>query len=128
MLHRAFSLLKDPSSLTPQLSAEDDATDGGVITEERVQIEKALKRPREYNVILHNDDYTTREFVVEVLRQVFHRSDAEATRIMLRVHQNGRGIAGTYSREVAETKLKTVERLAQAHEFPLKLTMEPQDG
>lgn len=86
-----------------------------------------LKRPRLYRVLLHNDDYTTREFVVEILEQVFHRNENEATRIMLHVHHNGIGVAGVYSREVAETKIALSQQLAHRHEFPLQLSMEPEE-
>ena len=102
-------------------------TNEGVVTRTKSQTKKKLKRPPRYRVLLHNDDYTTREFVVEVLRYVFHRSESESVTIMLHVHHNGVGVAGVYTREVAETKLRKVERLAMEHEFPLRLTMEPED-
>jgi ATP-dependent Clp protease adaptor protein ClpS len=73
---------------------------------------------------LLNDDYTPMEFVVEVLEAVFHKQHAEATRIMLHVHQNGMGVAGVYPFEVAETKTHTVEELAREAEYPLKCVME----
>lgn len=98
----------------------------GVVTETRS--EKKLERPRLYKVLLHNDDYTTREFVVDVLCTVFHKSEAEAIQIMLHVHYNGIGVAGIFTREVAETKVKTVEHLARQQEFPLRCTMEPEDA
>jgi ATP-dependent Clp protease adaptor protein ClpS len=99
--------------------------DSGVVTETRT--EKKVKRPRMYRVLLHNDDYTTREFVVEVLRAVFHHSEAEAVRVMLHVHYNGVGVAGVFTREIAETKIAIVERLAKEREYPLRLSMEPED-
>jgi len=73
---------------------------------------------------LLNDDYTPMEFVVEVLKAVFHKPHADATRIMLHVHQNGMGVAGVYPFEVAETKTHTVEELARQAEYPLKCVME----
>jgi ATP-dependent Clp protease adaptor protein ClpS len=76
-------------------------------------------------VLLHNDDYTTMEFVVMVLVTIFHHSEVEAVKIMLHVHKQGMGVAGVFSREVAETRVEQVTRLARAHEFPLKCTMEP---
>jgi ATP-dependent Clp protease adaptor protein ClpS len=82
------------------------------------------KEPPMYRVILHNDDYTTMEFVVDVLVHVFHRPVEEATRIMLNVHRKGVGICGTYPYEVAETKVDTVHLLAQEKGFPLKCSME----
>lgn len=102
---------------------EDDA---GTIT--KVKPEKKLKRPQLYRVLLHNDDYTTREFVVQVLHSVFHLGEQDAIRVMLHVHHNGVGVAGVYTKEVAETKIQTVERLAREQEFPLRLSMEPEEG
>jgi len=98
----------------------------GVVTEPETR--RKLKRPRQFKVLLHNDDYTTREFVVEVLKRIFRKDEGEAVRVMLHVHYNGVGVAGLYSREVAETKIETVHRLAREREFPLRLTMEPEDG
>jgi len=92
----------------------------GVVT----QTKKKLKPPKMYKVLLHNDDYTTMEFVVEILQSVFHRSAIEATQIMLHVHRNGIGVAGVYTHEVAETKVATVEIRARRCEFPLMCTME----
>ncbi len=99
--------------------------DAGTITE--VKPQKKLKRPRLFRVLLHNDDYTTREFVVHVLNTVFHLGEQDAIRIMLHVHHNGVGVAGVFTREVAESKIQRVEKLAQEHEFPLRLTMEPEE-
>src|SRR5688500_11175240 len=101
-------------------------TDESVVTE--TKREHRLAKPRMYRVLVHNDDYTTREFVVDVLRTVFHHSESEAVRIMLHVHYNGVGVAGIYTREVAETKIRTVEQLAKEREFPLRLSMEPAEG
>jgi ATP-dependent Clp protease adaptor protein ClpS len=94
--------------------------DIGVVTES----ERKLKLPPMYKVLLHNDDYTTMEFVVQVLQSVFHKSPADATQIMLHIHRTGIGVAGVYTHEIAETKVATVEALARQHEFPLKTTME----
>lgn len=105
--------------------AERFDTDDGVVT--RTKSEKKLQKPRMFRVLLHNDDYTTREFVVEVLRAIFHKSESDAITIMLHVHNNGVGVAGVYTREVAETKIRTVEGLARRYEFPLRLSMEPED-
>ena len=99
---------------------ELEDTDHGVVTES----EKKLKPPPLYKVLLHNDDYTTMEFVVEVLQTVFLHTHAEATQIMLHVHRNGLGVAGVYTYEVAETKVAVVESMARRREFPLKCSME----
>lgn len=98
--------------------------DSGIVTEKKTGVK--TKRPPLYKVLMHNDHYTTREFVVDVLCTVFHKSEPEATQIMMHVHLNGVGLAGVYSREVAETKIKMVQHLAREYEFPLLLTMEPE--
>ena len=103
---------------------EEDG-DTGVVTETKRK--ERVQRPRMYRVLLHNDDYTTREFVIDVLRGVFQHSEAEAVRVMLHVHYTGVGVAGVFTREIAETKIATVERLAREHEYPLMLSMEPED-
>ena len=95
-------------------------------TEEEVisKTEDEVKEPPMYKVLLHNDDYTTMEFVIEILMVVFNRSMEDATRIMLNVHRNGVGICGVYPYEIAETKVETVEVLAISSDFPLKCSME----
>ena len=100
--------------------------DSNVVTE--TQVERKLKRPTLYKVLLHNDHYTTREFVVAVLREVFRKSESDAVQIMMTVHLNGVGVAGVYTYEVAETKVKTVEQAARENGFPLRLSMEPEEG
>ena len=85
-----------------------------------------VRPPAMWRVLLHNDDYTTQEFVVWVLETVFHRTPAEAFAIMMRVHQSGIGIAGVYTRDVAETKVNAAKRLAEQQEYPLLVTMEPE--
>jgi ATP-dependent Clp protease adaptor protein ClpS len=109
--------------------AERDDKDGGtgVITRTHTGTERKLKKPPLYKVLMHNDDYTTREFVVEILRGVFHKAQEEAVQIMLHVHQNGVGVAGVYTYEVAEMKVRQVEALATEREFPLMLTIEPEE-
>jgi ATP-dependent Clp protease adaptor protein ClpS len=94
----------------------------GVITETRTK--PKLKKPKLYKVLLHNDDYTTMEFVVFVLISIFHRSETDAVQIMLHVHKNGIGVAGVYTYEVAETRVAQVEALARRHEFPLRCSLE----
>lgn len=101
--------------------------DSGVILEERQ--EQKTKRPRMYKVLIFNDDYTPMEFVVAVLMGVFRHNESSATRIMLHVHMNGVGVAGVYTREIAETKVEQVRRLARQNEHPLMVSMEPEsDG
>ena len=77
-----------------------------------------------WRVLLHNDDYTTQEFVVWVLETIFHKQRGEAFDIMLSVHRTGIGIAGVFTHDVAATKVKITRQLAEEHEFPLLVTME----
>lgn len=84
------------------------------------------KRPRRYQVVLHNDDYTTMEFVVLVLMKFFHKSETEATQIMLHVHHKGYGVVGLFPRDVAESKAAQVMDYAKEHGHPLKCTAEPE--
>jgi ATP-dependent Clp protease adaptor protein ClpS len=106
--------------------APDLGTREQVLTEPRS--EQKLERPRMWRVLLHNDDYTTQEFVVWVLETVFRKPQAEAFSIMLSVHRSGLGVAGIYTHDVAETKVEATQRLAEQHEFPLLVTMEPEPG
>ena len=92
--------------------------------ESQVIVEKKLKEPDRYRVLLHNDDYTSMDLVVAVLCSIFHKSTEEATVIMLKIHQQGVGQCGVYTHEVAETKVKRVHQAANAAGFPLKCTME----
>jgi ATP-dependent Clp protease adaptor protein ClpS len=87
-------------------------------------IEEETKEPRKFRVLLHNDDYTTMEFVVQVLMLVFKKNHTEATTIMLQVHNNGMGVCGVYTAEVAETKVSMVARLARNAGYPLRCSME----
>ncbi|PIF02917.1 MAG: ATP-dependent Clp protease adapter ClpS [Desulfococcus sp.] len=95
-------------------------------TEEQTgtDLKDEIKEPPMYRVLLHNDDYTTMEFVVEILMMVFHKTPEDATRIMFNVHKNGIGVCGVYTYDIAVTKVITVERLARDKEFPLKCSME----
>ena len=86
------------------------------------------QRPKRYAVILLNDDFTTMEFVVIVLATIFNHDMDRANAIMLDIHKKGKGVAGIYSHEVAETKAAAVEELARRHEFPLKADVVPEDG
>lgn len=109
---------------TKQRPNADDG-DTGVATETKKK--ESLKKPPLYAVVFHNDNYTTMEFVVFVLTSVFHKSESDAVQIMLNIHRTGVGIAGVYTREVAETKVQKTHALAKENEYPLKLTIEPEE-
>jgi ATP-dependent Clp protease adaptor protein ClpS len=98
----------------------DPDREEGLVTEEKTR----LKKPPLYKVLLHNDDYTTMEFVVFVLRTVFQRSEADAVRIMLSVHNQGVGVAAVYTYEIAESKVATVTEMARENDFPLLASLE----
>ena len=94
--------------------------DEQVITKYRPTVSK----PPLYRVILLNDDFTPMEFVIVILKKFFMKTDAEANRVMLQVHQEGAGLAGVYTFEVAETKVYSVNEFSRRHKHPLKCTME----
>jgi len=94
---------------------------------EKAESKAKMERPPLYRVLLHNDDFTTMEFVVFVLQTVFNHGESEAVRIMLNVHRQGVGVAGIYTYEVAEMKVDKVTSIAQLNEFPLLCTMEEDD-
>lgn len=94
------------------------------LTDERQ--EQKLQRPHMWRVLLHNDDYTTQDFVVWVLESIFRKPRAEAFAIMMSVHRSGLGIAGVFTHDVAETKVRATQRAAEEQEFPLLVTMEPE--
>jgi len=93
-------------------------------TEFELYDEIALKYPPKYKVFLLNDDYTSMEFVIDILMTIFHKSYEDAQKTMLEVHENGKGLCGIYSFEVAETKIMQVKRKAKENSFPLKAMME----
>ncbi len=99
-------------------------TDGN--TETVVRSEETTQKPPMYRVLFHNDDYTTMEFVVSLLMGVFHHDEASAYKIMMHVHTSGRGVAGVFTREVAETKVAQTVELARKNDFPLEVTVEPE--
>jgi ATP-dependent Clp protease adaptor protein ClpS len=96
-----------------------------ILEKTRVEIDAKTDEPPMYKVVLHNDDYTPKEFVIELLVYLFHKSSAEATALMWRVHRGERGVAGIYPREIAESKVETGIELARENGFPLQLSMEP---
>jgi ATP-dependent Clp protease adaptor protein ClpS len=104
----------------PNHNGSDSIFEGDI----RFETEKKLDEPKLYRVILHNDNYTTMDFVVEVLMNVFHMPAAMATRIMLDVHKKGRGVCGVYTLDIARTKVSQVHDMAQSREFPLKSSYE----
>jgi len=89
-----------------------------------LELSDETREPRRFKVLLHNDDYTTMDFVVHVLERVFHKQEPEAMRIMLAVHKQGFGVCGVYTAEVAETKVDTVHSMAKAAGFPLRASLE----
>lgn len=99
---------------------KDEQTEGETLQREETE----TKEPSMYKVVLLNDDYTSMDFVVMILQQVFHKNSVESQRIMLAVHQQGSGVAGVYTRDIAETKIAVVHQLAQQHEFPLRCILE----
>jgi ATP-dependent Clp protease adaptor protein ClpS len=99
---------------------DQPGSEGALAVEERPK----TKRPRRFKVLLHNDDFTTMEFVVAVLVDYFHKSPAEATHVMLQVHHRGVGVAGVYPQEAAETKVAEVTAAARAEGMPLMLSLE----
>ena len=93
-------------------------------TDALIESETRLEKPPLFKVILHNDDFTTMEFVVFILQTVFMRSDAEAFTVMFKVHNEGAGVAGIYTYEVAQMKAEKAMNLSKANEYPLLCTVE----
>ena len=91
---------------------------------ERERIE--LREPRRYKVVLHNDDFTTMEFVVELLMTVFHKNETEAEGLMLKVHHEGKAVVGIYSLDIAKTKTQQALKLAKDAGYPLRVSYEPE--
>src|SRR4051812_12835292 len=101
--------------------------EGGVTLAPERKLERKQERARRYRVVFYNDHYTTKWFVVHVLTQFFHMTEASATAFMLAVHETGKGVAGVYTRDVAETKVAEVQEFAKEYGMPLKLDIEPED-
>ncbi|MGE0583806.1 MAG: ATP-dependent Clp protease adapter ClpS [Flavobacteriaceae bacterium] len=120
-------MFRTKAELSPHAGPDDDkkggnGSDAGLATKTRTR----TKRPSMYRVLLLNDDFTPMEFVVHVLERFFHKGREEATRIMLHVHQNGVGLCGVFTLEVAETKVVQVMDFARQHQHPLQCVMEKQ--
>src|SRR4029079_15288464 len=104
------------------MAGTDRQTDGEILERTRQE----TKKPDLYKVVLLNDDYTTMDFVIEVLESIFHKPPAQAVRIMMMVHTQDKGLCGVYPFEVADTKVEAVVDCARAHGFPLRAAMEPE--
>lgn len=111
-----------PPPTPPQTAPEPGE---GVVVRSRPKTR--VQPPSMWKVLLHNDDYTTQDFVIAILRAIFRKSEAEAVSIMLNVHQKGVGVAGIYPKDVAETKVAEVRQAAERREFPLLCTLEPEE-
>lgn len=102
-----------------------DDGDTGVATQTKKK--EQLKKPPLFRVLFHNDNYTTMEFVVFILQAIFNKTESDAMNIMLSVHRNGLGVAGVYTKDIAETKVEKTHALAKEAEYPLKLSIEPEE-
>ena len=103
------------------MAGKPESTPGTGVVE---KVRPEVKRPSPFRVILHNDNYTTMDFVVTVIQAVFHKPAAEATRIMLDVHKKGQGVVGVYTFDIATTKASQVHEMARQNEFPLRASCE----
>lgn len=104
------------------MSSDQFGFEESILTEKK----EKCKKPSLYRVILHNDDYTTMDFVVEILKKFFNKNETEAMHIMLNVHKKGAGIAGIYTYEIGETKVIQVHSFAKSNQHPLKCSLEPE--
>jgi ATP-dependent Clp protease adaptor protein ClpS len=111
-----------------QTRSDDANPSPGCDPDERLAIKERerVERPKRFNVVLYNDDYTPMDFVVGVLERVFGKSPAQATQLMLQVHRSGQAVAGVYVLEIAETKVATVHRMAEGRGHPLRAGLEPE--
>ena len=114
---------------TPPIMAHDPTKPGGgdgdVILQQKAT--PKVERVRRFQVVFHNDDYTTKWFVVDVLQRFFHMSETSALDFMMTVHEHGRGVAGVYFRDIAESKAAQVHEHAREYGMPLRVTVEPED-
>ena len=127
---RTLTLSTRMATLPAWLGPKDDDDRRGdtgttTVVKPKTKAKPKLEKPKLYKVLLHNDHYTTRDFVVEILKSIFNKPETEAVQIMMHVHQNGVGVAGVFTFEVAETKVETVIEIARQNEFPLMCSMEP---
>jgi ATP-dependent Clp protease adaptor protein ClpS len=106
------------------LENESGDTDESLETELKVKSSEKLLEPKMYRILMHNDHYTTMDFVIEVIMQIFHKPAAEATKIMLDIHKKGMGICGVYTYDIAVTKIFEVHKMAKKRQFPLKCSYE----
>ena len=112
------------------MAKQDEGGNGGATgtgTQVLENVREKTAKPKMYKVLFHNDDYTTMEFVVSVLMSIFHHTESSAFKIMMHVHTNGVGVAGIYTKEVAETKVAQTTQLARKNDYPLEVTIEPVD-
>ena len=109
------------------MKRRDHDDDGDIVLEHDLETKHEFARARRWCVVFYNDDYTTKWFVVYVLQQFFRMDETTATAFMLAVHEQGRGVAGVYTRDIAETKAAQVMDCARDHGMPLKVTAEPDE-
>ncbi len=119
-----MSILRNHKLTLNKESDDDSVFDGGLAVQEE---KPRLKRPPLYKVVMHNDDYTPMEFVVEILERFFGMDRERATHVMLTVHTKGKAVCGVYSRDVAETKAAQVNQYARQNEHPLLCEIEASD-
>lgn len=112
----------DGYTLAPIFTREDEEGEGGVATIDKVK----TKRPRRFKVLIHNDDYTTMEFVIYVLQKHFRKNMSDAEQIMMKVHNEGVGVCGVYTNEIAESKVANVTKDAKENGHPLLCSSEPE--
>jgi ATP-dependent Clp protease adaptor protein ClpS len=113
----------------PNTSAADNPGEGevGSGTQTLVRPDQRTATPKFYKVVIHNDDFTPRDFVVHVLQRFFRKDEATATELMLQIHHRGLGVAGVYTHEIAETKAYQVNEYSKQNRYPLRTTVERDD-
>jgi len=112
----------DINSFNPNFNVEESGDE-----ESSTVVQDKVERPKRYKVLMHNDDYTTMEFVVHILKTIFGKSMAQAEAIMMKIHLDGVGLCGVFTLEIAETKLNKVQQLARQNGHPLKCSLEPEE-